>query len=748
MKIFIKGNFKRSIYKSDKGYIIGLFKMKETNDKELNDYIDKTITITGYFHELTEEDLYIMYGEILNHPKYGFQFTVSEYEKVKPEDKDGLIEFLASDLFPGVGEKLASSIIDTLGLDALNMITNDQNVLYLVPKITSKKAVSIYNNLLKYNESSTTIIYLTELGFNMKDAMTIYNYYKNDAKKLLENNIYQIIDLIDDISFNKVDEIALKNNIKKDDINRIKAAIIYVIKAVVFSNGDTYLEYSTIMNSLSNYLKFIIDNDLFDNCLYELEKEKKIVKYNDYYYLIDLWKAEEMVANKIIKLASKENKHYTKIDNYIENLELSNDIKYNDKQKEAIKKALENNILIITGGPGTGKTTIIKAITSLYADLNRLSFDQLNDKLSLLAPTGRASKRISESTNLPASTIHRFLKWNKETNKFAVDEFSKDKSSFIIIDEVSMIDISLLDSLLKGLTDDIQLILVGDYNQLPSVGPGQVLKDLIDSEVIDTVHLDLLYRQEENSYINKLAIEVKDNDLSENFLDTKSDYTFLQCPPSQIKDSLKNICKQVIDKGYDYRRVQLMAPMYHGENGIDNLNISLQEIFNPKSKTKEEITYGDVIYRENDKVLQLVNMPDLNVFNGDIGIIKKITNQQNSQSGKNEIEIDFDGNVVKYTTKEFSKFKHGYIISIHKAQGSEFEVVILPICSGYKRMLYRKLIYTAITRAKKKLIIVGEPSAFTYCVSNGNEYIRNTSLLDKIADILYETNKKKKKKSS
>ena len=388
--------------------------------------------------------------------------------------------------------------------------------------------------------------------------------------------------------------------------------------------------------------------------------------------------------------------------------------------------------MIITGGPGTGKTTIIKAITELYQKLNKLDYDGLVRELALLAPTGRASKRMSESTMLPSSTIHRFLKWNKDTNEFMINETNKASSKLVIIDEVSMIDINLFDSLLKGLTNDIKLILVGDYNQLPSVGPGQVLKDLIESEVIDTVHLDHLYRQDENSYITSLAHEIKEGELSENFRETKSDYTFLECSSSSIKKNLKNLCKQIIEKGYDYKSVQLLAPMYKGENGIDLLNKELQDVFNPKDENKREITSGDVIFRENDKILQLVNMPDDNVYNGDIGTIKYIKYGNTSKTGKNEIYVDFDGNVVKYTSKDFIKIKHGFIISIHKSQGSEFEVVVMPICNAYRRMLYRKLIYTGITRAKKKLILIGETSAFLESVYNNNEYIRNSKLLEKL----------------
>ncbi len=732
MKTYIKGHFRRSIFRSDKGYIIGLFKVRETNSEDIKDYLNKTITFTGYFHELNEDDTYIFYGELVDHPRYGTQFQVAEYERVKPTSKDGIVEFLSSDLFPGVGEKLAKSIVDTLGENVLNDILENPSCLLMVPKLTQKKADKIVKILTKYEESSQTIVRLTDLGFTMKDALLIYNEYKHFTNDIINKNIYKIIDDILEITFSKVDAIALKSGILPNDKRRIKALIIYVMNELIYQKGDVYLTKNTIVNNINRFL--LNENPIEDLYEYfqELLDEGKIKIEDEAYYLIDLYQAENNVAEKIYALATKEIEQISALDKHIENLEKTNNIVYNDKQKEAIKKAIQNNILIITGGPGTGKTTIIKAITELYSKINKLDYDALVSEIALLAPTGRASKRMSESTLLPASTIHRFLKWNKETGEFMVNETNKDPSRLIIIDEVSMIDIALFSSLFKGLTSDIKLILVGDYNQLPSVGPGQVLKDLIDSDVIDTVHLDHLYRQDEDSYIPTLASEIKDGSLSESFLETKSDYTFLKCPSDLIKSNLVNLCKQVIKKGYDYKRVQLLAPMYKGENGIDLLNKELQDIFNPKDVNKREITYGDVTFRENDKILQLVNMPDDNVYNGDIGVIKYIKYGNTSKSKKNEIYVDFDGNVVKYTPKDFNKIKHGFIISIHKSQGSEFEMVIMPISNSYRRMLYRKLVYTGITRAKKKLILVGEPKPFVDSVYNNNEYHRNTKLLEKI----------------
>lgn len=718
---YIKGNYRKSIFTSDKGYVIGLFKIKETDNEELKIYINKIITFTGYFHELNLDDMYIFKGDVVEHPKYGLQFNVVEYERLKPADEDGLVAFLSSDLFKGIGERLAKSIVDTLGKNVLDEILKDESCLLLVPKMTSKKAHTIYETLMKYEESHQIIVYLTELGFNMKDALDIYNTYKSETIIHIEHNPYCLTDFI---SFLKVDEIALKLNIDVFDERRIKACIIYMMKKLLFTNSDTYLEYDEILESVFNYLKIDLNIDDFDLYLEELINENKIILLDNKYYLKEMYDSEINIINTIKYL---ENKKIDKLflDNRIEELERVNNIKYNDKQKEAIKKSLDNNITIITGGPGTGKTTIIKAICELYQNIFKLSYEELTNRIALLAPTGRASKRMSESTNLPASTIHRFLKWNKETNEFLVNEYNKNDHHLIIVDEVSMIDLNLLDSLFKGLTKNIKLVLVGDHHQLPSVGPGNILKDLIESDLIDTIYLDTLYRTDENSYITTLAHEIKDNNLSDSFLETKGDYTFLKC--HSIKDNLKNLCLQLIAKGYDYKRVQIMAPMYAGVNGIDNLNKELQNIFNPKTN-QNEIKYGDVIFRENDKILQLVNLPEENIYNGDIGIIKNIVKIEN----KTFIYIDFDGNLVKYETKDLNKITHGFVISIHKSQGSEFEVVIMLISNSYKRMLYKKLIYTGITRAKRKLILIGDPDAFLYAVNNNSEKNRKTNLLEQL----------------
>lgn len=726
---YIKGIYKKDIFKSEKGYIIGLLKLEETDNDVMKDCIGKLITFTGYFHELEEGDSYIFQGNDKEHPRYGLQFDVTSYEKLKPNDKDGIIAFLSSDLFPGIGKKLATAIVDTLGDNALDHILEDDSCLQLVPKMTSKKADIIYQTLLKYDESHRMIVYLTDLGFSMRDALAIYNYYLKQTMTVLENNIFQLVDDIDDISFLKVDQISKSFNFDKLDPRRMKACILYMLKNLTFASGDTFVVYQDLYESLCKYTNELIITDDFEKWLIELVIEEKIVCEEQRYYVKEMYDATNYIVNKISSLLKNQKQKNSKYEKYIADLQKNTKINYNDKQLEAIKAALEENMLIITGGPGTGKTTIIRAVVELYSQIKKVSYGALTEKdLVLLAPTGRAAKRLSESTNLSATTIHRFLKWNKETNKFAVNEYEPSQIKFVIIDEVSMIDELLFANLLRGLIKDVRIILVGDYNQLPSVSQGQLLKDLIESEVIRTVELDYLYRQDENSYIISLAHEIKNNCLSPDFLKKKDDYLFLECNDHAIRENLKHLCTQILDKQYDYKKFQIMAPMYRGENGIDNLNIELQKIFNPCDKEKNELKVGEVIYREGDKVLQLVNMPEENVYNGDIGIIERIV----SIDGKNEIYVEYDYSIVKYTSKDFSKIKHAFIISIHKSQGSEFDLVMMPMTLSYHRMLYRKLVYTGITRAKKKLILLGNPDAFTKAVENNQELIRNTSLKEKL----------------
>ena len=564
-------------------------------------------------------------------------------------------------------------------------------------------------------------MYLGDMGFSTKDSMLIYNHYKGKTKEVISNNIYQLINDIYELYFKKIDMIALRNNISKDDHNRIKAAIIYIMNEVSNTYGHSYYSYLEIAKYLPRVLGISINEDTYKECLEELSNDLEIIIKDDRYYLKDMYEAETLIVKRFRRLNSNKEIISKKLDETILELEKLFDIKYNEKQLLAIKKSYMRDFLIITGGPGTGKTTIMKGIVELYRLMNKYSYDKLSEKIALLAPTGRAAKRMSEATLIPASTIHRFLKWSKDTNKFQVNEYNKSKVEFVLIDEASMIDTYLMASLLKGLSSNCKIIIVGDDHQLPSVGPGDVLHDLIDSKMLEVVELNELYRQGMDSNIINLAYDIRKCSINRDIFNINDDLTFIECKDDEV---ITNICDiSNTYKDISYKKFQILAPMYKGLNGIDEINRQVRDIFNPKSSIKKEYKQGDFILREEDKVIQLTNMPDDNVYNGDIGLIYRI-----NSSNKKEIQIDFDSNIVKYTPANFINFRQAYAISIHKAQGSEFDVVIIPIVKSYNKMLYQKLIYTAITRAREKIYLIGDMSALEIASKNTSFDIRKTTI--------------------
>ncbi len=720
---YIKGNYRKSFFTSAQGYHIGLFKVTDTDDKAIQHYINKTITFTGYFHELNETDTYLFYGKLVLHQKYGEQFQVDSYERCKPEEKDSIIEFLTSGLFKGIGEKKAKSIVEVLGKDTLKIILENPDNLILIPGVTKKNIETLHNKLLEYEASYETIIYLGELGFSTKDAMLIYNFYKRKTKDIIEENIYRIVQDIYNLTFKKIDYIAIKSGIKQDASIRIEASIVYIMNELSNAYGHSYYYKEELETYIPRVLGIQVSDEKIEESLKSLEKNLLIIVKEDKYYLKDMYESECLIVRRFKMLSHEKDISDKKLDEKIKDIEKLLNITYNEEQLQAIKESYLKKFLIITGGPGTGKTTIMKAITEVYRQMNKLSYPELQEKMALLAPTGRAAKRMTETTLLRASTIHRFLKWQKETNKFQVNEYNKSKVEFVIIDESSMIDTYLMASLLKGLSANCKIILVGDDHQLPSVGPGQVLHDLIHSEKLPVIKLTELYRQGKDSNILTLAYDIRNGYVDDNVFNIGEDLTFIETKKTLVVNNIIEIADTY--RGLSYKEFQILCPMYKTIAGIDEINRQMQHFFNPKSKYKKEIVTADVTFRERDKVIQLTNMPDENVYNGDIGIIKEI-----KTNPKKEIIIDFDGNVVKYTPSNFSNFRLAYAISIHKAQGSEFEVVIIPIVSNFNKMLYQKLIYTGVTRSKKRLYLLGEMSALKQAVSNKNVDIRRTTIKD------------------
>ena len=718
---YIKGKYTRSIYQSDNGYVVGLFRVKETSTN-LSDIVNKSVTFTGTVVDLNTEDTYIMYGEYINNDKYGYQFKVTEYNRVEPTGTDAVYEFLSSTFVKGCGKTTAKKIIDAYGESSIDKIKESMdNLLSIgISKSTSEK---IYNSIRSYYDRDEDLLYLKSLGFSINEINMIIKRYPDTSRNIIEHDIYSLIDIID---FNKLDSIYFKLYNETKDI-RIYACILESLKQLSYLNGDIYSYKEEIVAYL--YQNFEIDlGEYIDDYLAVLNDKNRIIIADNRYYLYEYFNDEYYIARTLKVINTNTYPSIIKFKESIQSLGRQYNIEYDNEQMEAIKSALENPITIITGGPGTGKTTIINGILRLYRELNHLHYERMIDRVTLLAPTGRAAKRMSEACTFPASTIHRFLKWNPDNDDFQVNEYNTVNQELLIIDEVSMIDNNLFASLLKGINHNVRLVLVGDDNQLPSVGAGNILKDLIQTDMFNHISLTNIYRQSDNSFIPILAKEIKDNDIDENLQDKHDDYNFIICERDNIRNMLVQIVKKYIDKGFDESNVQVLIPQYKSQNGIDNVNVILQKLFNPPNENKDEVQIGDVIYRVNDKVLNLVNNADQEIFNGDIGYIRKI----NKTNSKEFMTINYYGKNIILKREDIPSIKHAYAISIHKSQGSEFDHVILPMSMEYARMLYNKLLYTGVSRAKKTLVMCGEPSAFMMAVNNNYSKGRKTTLAEMI----------------
>jgi len=713
MNDFLKGKISKTIFENkDNGFHILLFKVLDASDKYLY-YINSSVKISGYFNNINNYDTYILYGSFFMHNKYGETFRL---DKLEIEEKKGnsIIDFLSSDLFPGIGDAKAKLIYDKLGDNAFDVILNNPNNLSLIDGLTKNNIKVLHDVLTEHENSYKTIIYLNDLGFNVIESNRIYKLYKQNTKKQIEEDIYKLRRDINIISFNKIDMIAQKLKIDSNSKIRLQDILVYVMELVSYEYGNTFFYYEELKYEILNRFDNI-NIDLLNDAIKLSIDNNLIVIDNDKYYLKKLSDAENNIKRRFTLLnnSNSKNKDNKKMYEKLKEIENKFNIDYNDKQEEAIISSISNYLTIITGGPGTGKTTILKAICKLYKEFNK-------DEITLLAPTGRAAKRMSDISNNASSTIHSFLKWNKDTDKYQINEYNKSKAKLIILDESSMIDTYLMNNLLKGISVNCKMVLIGDFHQLPSVGPGDILQDLILSNKFNVIKLDQLYRQEKDSNLINLAYDIQNNNINENIFNISNDLIFINKNDNEIINSICDIALKYKDENIN--DFQILVPMYMGINGIDNINRVLQSILNKQDYLKNEIQINGITYRENDKVIQLNNMPESNIYNGDIGIIKEIRNNPK------KVIIDFDNNIVEYTSNTFNNFKLAYAISIHKSQGSEFKTVILPMSLNYNRMLYKRLIYTGVTRAKSKLYIIGDINALKKACLNNQADNRRTGL--------------------
>ena len=721
-KSYIKGKFKKIIYQNeDSNFTVALFKVNETNDLEVSKYSDKLIYVTGIIYDIRYDMEYMIYGKLSFHQKYSWQYTIERFKVLEPTTEEEIQNFLASSFVEGCSKQMAKRIVDTYGKESLKKIKEDINNLFSIKGMTTLKATKIYGSILKFEKDDEIIKKLTSWGFTYDETSKILSKHYNDIEPIIEGNLYLLKDIFE---FRKIDNI-YKNNFYPLSEIRCKECILNTLIDISFAEGSSYYYIEEIYKYLVNNYNISIDNTIFEEYINDLINDNLIIKNDKRYYLKKYYDEENSIARYLYLIDKNEKIKINDFDNKIKEIQKETNKIYSDEQIKAIENALNENITIISGGPGTGKTTIINAIVKLYIKENCLNNEDIINNIALLAPTGRASKKLSNSTSLPAYTIHRLLKWHKESDSFEYNEYNKLYHKLLIVDECSMIDISLMKSLLCAYNSNIKLVLVGDIYQLPSVGPGLVLQDLINSDYFSFNMLNTIYRQSDNSYIPYLAKDIKKQDINEEILTKKDDYNFIVCEKDKILENVIRCVQYGLSKGIDESKMQVLAPMYKGDNGIDNLNLYLEKIYN--NNPFMEVKYGDKVYHINDKVLQLVNDSDNNVFNGDIG---KIINISKNYDDKIIIQIDFDGNVVSIEKKDLKNITLAYAITIHKSQGSEFEHVIMPICNNYSIMLYNKLIYTAVSRAKKSLTIIGEPSAFIRAVNNNYSMMRKTSLID------------------
>lgn len=734
---FFIGQVQSEIFTSPDSF----FKVLIVSVEEANfDWHEPEITVTGSFGDLSDDQTYRFEGKIVEHPRYGQQFQATSYHVNRPTSKDGLIDFLSGKQFTGIGKKTAEKIVDKLGTDAINKIIADPHVL---DELKLRKTIkdSLVDNLRANQGMDQIIIGLNNLGFGANLSSAIFDKYGEETLHIINENPYQLAAEIDGISFNRADQVAKNLGIATDDSRRIDAAIIQTLDDLTMETGDTFTTTKPLLQQTIQLLAQgsggRVSTDLIANQIVELEKNQEISYADEKIYPTALYNAEWQIADHLHRLLTvdQEKVPATTIEKTVTKVADQSGITYDQVQKEAIKTALNSKVMLLTGGPGTGKTIIIKGIVASYAKIHDLSLDvnEYKEKsfpVLLAAPTGRAAKRMSEATDLPASTIHRLLGLNGR--EMPTDMNARDlEGSLLIIDEMSMVDTLLFKTLIQAVPTSMHVVLVGDKDQLPSVGPGQVFHDLLDFAELPKVELTNIHRQAADSTIIPLAHAIKEGKLPPDLTNKMPDRSFISCHANQVPSVVQQIIDLSKKRDYSANDIQILAPMYRGQAGIDRLNELAQQAYNPPANGKQEVDFRGLTFRVGDKVLQLVNVSEKNIFNGDIGKITAIESGRTVGKKNESITVDFDGNEVSYSRMEWNQLRLAYCISIHKAQGSQFKMVLLPIVQQFSRMLQRNLLYTAITRAAEKLVLIGEPYAVVTSVKN-EAVNRKTSLVDRL----------------
>ncbi|MGN0589499.1 MAG: ATP-dependent RecD-like DNA helicase [Ruminiclostridium sp.] len=716
--IVICGTAEEIIYKNpENGYIV--LTLNCDNSPE---------TVVGTLGDIVEGESLKLRGSYISNAKYGRQFKAVTCERTLPTTAEEIRRYLGSGIIKGVGPAMAKKIVAAYGTEALDVIENDPKRLAELNGITVDKALYIGHEFRKLNGIKSVIEFLQKYDISPITASLIWKEYEAKSLVLLKENPYLLCDSDFEVSFMIADRIAFDLELSQYSVNRIKAGIAYVLRENAFA-GHTCLPREKLSDTVCRTIS--VGEDDFDKALWEGIQEGSFAELpltkRTYIYLYDYYSAEKYIAEKIslmLKLSAPLEKDYSE---EIAGVEWSEGIQYEALQKAAINGALGNNLFILTGGPGTGKTTTLNAVIRLCHSKRK--------RLLLAAPTGRAAKRMADLTGCPAKTIHRLLEVdfsNKSGKlKFKHNELNPLKADVIIIDEMSMVDVLLFEALLRAIKPESTLIMVGDSNQLPSVGAGNILRDLMATGLIPTVELKEIFRQAAESLIVTNAHSIVKGEMPE--LDNrKKDFFFM--PSDSDEETAKivlGLAKTRLPKTYGYSPIddiQILSPTKMSAAGTKELNRSLQLALNPPSAMKKEMRFFDVVFRTGDKVMQIKNDYDVlwqkgaekgtGIFNGDIGII------MNVDTKNSVLTIDFDGRVAIYTTEMLNKLEHAYAITIHKSQGSEYKAVIMPLTLFTPQLLYRNLLYTGVTRAKEILIVVGSRTAVSAMVENDRKTLR------------------------
>ena len=701
---------------------------------------DGEIKIVGIFDSVNIGESLEVEGEFTYDNKYGEQLNVSSYQKKLPSSTVEIEKYLASGIISTIGPKNASYIVKQFGKKSLDIVFDETDKLLEVRGIGKKSIEKIKKSVEELKFSKNILFYLTGLGISLSLSKKIYNIFRENTLEVINENPYKLIKNVKGIGFLKADEIALKNNLDKNSPYRIESAILYVLTQKAINFGHVYYPKEKLTNEVSKLIG--VETELIEPVYMNLLLSSEVVIDNSFeesnIYLDYLYVSESYIASKLAKMALNDDfKILFDIEKEIKEAIKSLSIKLSKIQIDAIKSCFEENISIITGGPGTGKTTIINTISKIYLDNGY--------NISLCAPTGRAAKRIEETTGIEAKTIHRMLGYipssYDDIGHFEYNEDNPLDTDVIIIDEMSMVDVVLFEKLLRGMKDNTRLVIVGDVDQLPSVGAGNVLRDLINSKKIKYKKLVDIFRQSESSNIIVNAHKI--NNGKEPILNEKnSDFFFLKTETPAIT---RNVVVDLISKrlpnayGYDFSKdIQILTQSRKGICGVFELNRLLQDILNPKTETTDELLVGNKLFRVNDKVMQTKNNYNLSffdsdgeenfgVYNGDMGHIIFI----DKSSKKLTVEMD-DNRVIDYTLEDLDNLELAYAITIHKSQGSEFKSVIIPMFDGYRLLQTRNLLYTAITRAKENIVLVGDKNVMNNMIRNNTINSRYSNLENRI----------------